>query len=268
MPVATRQATARHGRAWEKTGEVVLERLHYGKLAHGVDLAIPADEGYGVTRRGRALDPALDRALSPAKLVGARRLERDLVDPAAAERGFLLARSIPEWPYAAEPPLTFLRSRFRHEDGERGQGRLYQQSAVWVADFCDWRRRPDTLLALAGAELRAHPDLAVEHAAARLACPSLRLNPPATRSASPGGVAILLDLLMSHARSDEGRLITFGAGCEFDGEADFLAAVGAALRRLPESYPRWRDIVVVCGLRVRIPGLCLRFLPSYGGAGD
>ncbi len=244
----------------------MLELLHYGKLAHGADLAIPADEGYGVTRRGRALDPGLDRALSPAKLAGARRLERDLVDPAAAARGFLLARSIPEWPRATEPPVTFLRSRFRHEDGERGRGRLYQQSAVWVVDFSDWRRRPDALLALAGAALRARPDLAAESAAARLACPPLRLSPPAQRPASPDGVAILLDILTRHAWSEEGCLITFGAGCEFDDEADFLAAVGAALRRLPESYPRWRDIVVACGLRVRVPGLCLRFLPSYRGA--
>ena len=43
--------------------EIVLERLHYGKLAAGADLSIPADEGYGVTRRSSGLDPAFDGAL-------------------------------------------------------------------------------------------------------------------------------------------------------------------------------------------------------------
>ena len=40
--------------------EIKLERLHYGKLAAGADSSIPADEGYGVTRRSLGLDPALD----------------------------------------------------------------------------------------------------------------------------------------------------------------------------------------------------------------
>jgi len=124
------------------------------------------------------------------------------------------------------------------------------------------------LLLLAGAELEAHPDLAQESAAARLACPPLRLRLPASRPAPPGGVAILLDVLARHARTEEGCLVTFGADCDFDSEAEFLAAVGAALRQLPRDYPRWRDIVVVSGLRQRIPGLCLRFLPSYRGAED
>ena len=115
--------------------EIKLERLHYGKLAAGADLSIPADEGYGVTRRSLGLDPAFDGALSPPRLIGTRRLNRDLVDEAARRRGFLLARAAPDWPGAGEPPLALLRARFRHEDGDNGQGRLYQQSAVWLADF-------------------------------------------------------------------------------------------------------------------------------------
>ena len=78
--------------------EIVLERLHYGKLAAGADLSIPADEGYGVTRRSLGLDPAFDGALSPPRLIGTRRLNRDLVDEAARRRGFLLARAAPDWP--------------------------------------------------------------------------------------------------------------------------------------------------------------------------
>jgi len=248
--------------------EIVLERLHYGKLAAGADLSIPADEGYCVTRRSSGLDPAFDSALSPARLIGARRLNRDLVDPAAEARGFLLARSAPNWPGAGQPPLALLRARFRHEDGEQGQGRLYQQSAVWLADFTCWRSSPDALLLLAGAELEALPDLAQESAAARLACPPLRRPLPAPRPAPPGGVAILLDVLLAHARAEDGCLVTFGAGCDFRSEEEFIAAVGEALRLLPRDYPRWRDIVILSGLRHRIPGLCLRFLPSYRGAED
>ncbi|MGA8169815.1 MAG: hypothetical protein WB816_03100, partial [Methylocystis sp.] len=108
--------------------EILLERLHYGKLAAGADLSIPADEGYGVTRRGAGLDPALDAALSPPRLIGTRRLNRDLIDATAWERGFLLARAAPDWPGVEEPPLALLRARFRREDGDKGRGRLYQQS--------------------------------------------------------------------------------------------------------------------------------------------
>ena len=249
--------------------EIVLERLHYGKLAAGADLSIPADEGYGVTRRSLGLDPAFDGALSPPRLIGTRRLNRDLVDEAARRRGFLLARAAPDWPGAGEPPLALLRARFRHEDGDNGQGRLYQQSAVWLADFALWRRHPDALLLLAGAELEAHPDLAGESAAARLACPPLTRRLPSPPKVAPeGGTSILLDVLARHARTEDGCLVTFGAGCDFKSETEFLAAVGAALRQLPHDYPRWRDIVVLSGLRQRIPGLCLRFLPSYRGTED
>ena len=249
--------------------EIVLERLHYGKLAAGADLSIPADEGYGVTRRSSGLDPAFDGALSPPRLIGARRLNRDLVDEAAWRRGFLLARAAPDWPGAGEPPLALLRARFRHEDGDKGQGRLYQQSAVWLADFALWRRHPDALLLLAGAGLEAHSDLAGESAAARLACPPLARPLPAPLKVAPGGgVAILLDVLTRHAGREDGCLVTFGAGCDFKSETEFLAAVGAALRQLPRDFPRWRDIVVLSGLRQRIPGLCLRFLPSYRGTED
>ena len=249
--------------------EIKLERLHYGKLAAGADLSIPADEGYGVTRRSLGLDPTLDGVLSPPRLIGTRRLNRDLVDEAARRRGFLLARAAPDWPGAGEPPLALLRARFRHEDGDNGQGRLYQQSAVWLADFALWRRHPDALLLLAGAELEAHPDLAGESAAARLACPPLTRRLPSPLKVAPeGGTSILLDVLARHARTDDGCLVTFGAGCDFKSETEFLAAVGAALRQLPQDYPRWRDIVILSGLRQRIPGLCLRFLPSYRGTED
>ncbi|MFY9832528.1 MAG: hypothetical protein WAK66_07430, partial [Methylocystis sp.] len=103
----------------------------------------------------------------------------------------------------------------------------------------------------------------------RLACPPLTRRLPAPPKLAPeGGTAILLDVLTRHARTDDGCLVTFGAGCDFKSEMEFLAAVGAALRQLPQDYPRWRDIVILSGLRQRIAGLCLRFLPSYRGTED
>jgi hypothetical protein len=244
--------------------EILLERLHYGKLAEGRELSIPANEGYGVTRRSRGLAPDLDGVLSPPRLIGARRVEPDLIDPAARARGSLLARVLPHWPSGGVPPLALLRSRFRHEDGDDGRGRLYQQSAVWLCGFDSWRRRPDAVLELAGAQLEAKPDLCAESEALRFASPPLRaLLPPPRRSAS-AAVTFALDVLVRYALLDDGCVVTFGAGCEFRDEAQFLAAIGAALRQLPPNYPRWRDISVMSGLRNDLPGICFRFLPSYG----
>ncbi|MBM3625101.1 MAG: hypothetical protein FJX16_07250, partial [Alphaproteobacteria bacterium] len=57
----------------DQTAEISLERLHYGKLASGATLSVPATEGYGVTLRSRNLRPADDRLLSPTQLMALRR---------------------------------------------------------------------------------------------------------------------------------------------------------------------------------------------------
>ncbi|HEY8214319.1 MAG TPA: hypothetical protein VIG36_09355, partial [Methylocystis sp.] len=49
---------------------------------------------------------------------------------------------------------------------------------------------------------------------------------------------------------------------DFASEAAFLRAIGLALQFLPASYPRWREISVVSGLRHAPQGLCLQYLPS------
>ncbi len=246
---------------WEN--EICLERLHYGKLACGPGLSIPAREGYGVTRRSRGLDPSCDAALSPPRLLGVRRLEPELIDQQAQARGCLVARAAPQWPDGAAAPLALLRTRFRHEDGDGGQGRLYQQSAIWLCDFARWRLLPDAVLNLAGAQLEAQPDLAAESEGARFASPPLRRALSSQRP--PGGAAaqLLLQVLARYASSSEGCVVTFGAGCEFRDETEFFAAAGAALRQLPPDYPRWREISIMSGVRQSLPGLCLRFLPSF-----
>ena len=144
------------GPTGEQTAEISLERLHYGKLASGDALSVPPSEGYGVTLRSSNLQPADDRLLSPPQLMALRRFEPDLVDPAARQRGSLLVRLSPE-PHSRR--AIFLRARFRPEDGEGGNGRLYQQSAVWSVAAAEWRRHPAALLAMVGAELEATPDL-------------------------------------------------------------------------------------------------------------
>ncbi len=250
----------------EGANEILLERLHYGKLASGADLSISAREGYGVTRRSRGLNSSFDGALSPPRLIGTRRVEPDLIDAQAQGLGCLLARTAPHWPHQEPPPLALLRVRFRHEDGDKGQGRLYQQSAVWLCDFEHWRGRPDAVLELAGAQLEARPDLAQESEAARFSSAPLRRLLPSPRPSPSGAVALLLGVFEQYARSSEGCVVTFGAGCEFRHEAEFLAAVGGALRQLPQNYPRWREISVMSGLRHSLPGICLRFLPSYSAA--
>jgi hypothetical protein len=243
--------------------EMRLERINYGKLASGPGLSISPREGYGVTRRSRGLDPDWDAALSPSRLLGVRRVEPDLIEQQARARGCFIGRPAPQWPDPGMRPFVLLRTRFRHEDGERGQGRLYQQSAVWLCDFESWLRRPDALLDLACAQLEAEPDLAQESEAARFQSPPLRRAPPPGRPFSSPSAAFLRETLMRYAVSHEGCVMTFGAGSEFRGEAEFLSCVGAALRQLPPDYPRWREISVLSGIRHSLPGICLRFLPSY-----
>jgi hypothetical protein len=246
--------------------DIHIERLHYGKLAEGEERRIPSSEGYGVTRRSRGLDPAFDRAFLPPTLMSAPRFSQEMIDAARHPKGALLVRAAPQWP-DDESPLVMLRARFRSESGEGREGRLYQQSAVWAADFDLWRRFPATFLALAQHGLEAEPDLVEESAAARFQSEPLRLRvkPYAGACASQENVGALLDVLAKGARTGEDCVVTFGEGCDFASEAAFLAGVGLALQQLPPNYPRWRDVSVLSGLRQILPGLCLRFLPGYAG---
>jgi hypothetical protein len=245
--------------------DLFLERLNYGKLA-AADARIPPAQGYGVTRRSLGLDPAHDGALSPPRLMELRRFEPELVDKDAWPRGCLVVRVAPDWPPGEAAPVALLRARFRPESGEHGRDRLYQQSAVWATDFPSFRRWPAAVLALAGEALVASPDPLAEPEAARFASPPLvaRVGPPKPRTnVSAASVAVILNVLLGAARTDEGRLVTFAEGSDFTTEAEFLAAVGLALEALPKHYPRWREISVVSGLHNALPGLCLRYLPSY-----
>lgn len=257
---------------WPHSGdeaEFSIERLNYGKLAIDDDLRIPSTEGYGVTRRSRGLDPARDRALLPPRLLDVRRFDPDLLDEKSHAKGCLLARVAPDWPAGSAPPVTLMRARFRPEDGEERRGRLYQQSAIWVAEFESWRRRPAALLALADAELEARPDLLRESEAARLGAEPLR-RPIASlverarqTPVSFTGAARLLEALIDAAYAESELLLTFGEDDEFANESEFLAATGLALQVLPEDFPRWRDVSVLSGLRHSLPGLCIRYLPSW-----
>jgi len=246
--------------------DIHIERLNYGKLAEGAGRRIPSSEGYGVTRRSRGLDPAFDRAFLPPTLMSAPRFVPEHVDAALTRKGALIVRAAPDWP--GDAPLVMLRARFRSEDGENREGRLYQQSAVWATDFELWRRFPATLLALAEHGLEAEPDLVSDSAAARFLSDPLRLRvkPYAGATLSQESVSVMLDVLAKGARSGEDCVVTFGEGCDFASEAAFLAAVGLALQNLPPSFARWRDVSVLSGLRQSLPGLCIRFLPSYAAA--
>lgn len=257
----------------DDTAEVFLDRLHYGKLASGATLRIPATEGYGVTRRSRNLRADDDRLLSPPRLTGLRRLEAERIDPAARRLGGLLARVAPE---QESRRAVFLRARFRPEDGEGGQGRLYQQCALWIVSSAEWRRHPAALLAMAGAELEARPDLVTQDQASRFGDGPLsylmrRVDPRDAWSALEEALekarwaAPTLEFLARGAERGEDATLTFGAD-DFAAEADFLAAMGLALQFLPLSYPRWREISVVSGLRCAPQGLCLRYLPSLRAA--
>ena len=257
----------------DDTAEVSLERLHYGKLAAGAALSVPAAAGYGVTLRSCNLRPSDDRLLSPPRLMALRRFEPDLVDPGARRRGALVARVSPE-PNSRR--AIFLRARFRPEDGEDGHGRLYQQSAIWTVASADWRRHPAALLAMAAAELDARPDLASEAESVRFSAEPARyvvrlLDPQEVWSALEDSLektrwaAPVLEFLARGAETGEDATLTFGAD-DFASEAAFLRAIGLALQFLPASYPRWREISVSSGLRHESPGLCLRYLPSLRAA--
>jgi len=257
----------------DDTAEISLDRLHYGKLAFGATLRVPATAGYGVTLRSCDLQPNDDQLLSPPRLMGLRRFEPDLVDPASRRRGAFLARVAPE-PNARR--AIFLRARFRPEDGEDGHGRLYQQSAVWSVSAADWRRHPAALLAMTESDLEALPDLATEDEAARYNAAPARylvrfLDSRDVWSALEDALeetrwaATTLEFLARGAETGADATLNFGAD-DFPDEAEFLRAVGLALQFLPESYPRWREISVVSGLRNAPEGLCLRYLPSLRAA--
>ena len=242
---------------------VTLYRLHYGKLAEGEERRVAPTSGYAITRRSQGLDAAWDAHLSPLRLTGLRRFEPDDLDLDARGDGCLDARAVGD-------TLVFLRARFRPEDGERGFGRLHQQSTIWLGAHDAWRRFPKAFLSLAARELHARPDLVTEAEAARLADAPLRwrVNRPDPRKvmallhrapwASP-----MLEMLLDGADSGSDAMRDFGAH-DFATEADFLAAVGYALQVLPPNFPRWSDISVVSGLVSPLPGLCLRYVPSWG----
>lgn len=249
----------------EEAAGIFLWRLHYGKLAAGPDRHIPATEGFGVTRRSAGLGAEDDALLSLHRVIGVRRLDSDMIDEASRGEGCLVVR-------ADSARASILRARFRREDGDHGHGRLYQQSAVWLADASHWRRHPAALLAIAGADIQATPDALDEDEAARFGEAPLHyhidsFDPDAVRCVVEEVVEEtqwalpMLDLFAEGAESGADAALTFGAE-DFESEAEFLAAAGLVLQFLTEHYPRWEDISVVSGLRHALPGLCLRYLPG------
>lgn len=242
---------------------VTLYRLHYGKLAEGEERRVAPASGYAITRRTQGLDPAWDPYLSPLRLTGLRRFEPDDIDLDARGPGCLVVRAVGD-------SMAFMRSRFRPEDGERGFGRLHQQSAIWVGAQDAWRQFPKAFLALAARELNARPDLVTESETVRLNDAPLRwrVNRPdpakvmALLERAPWA-APMLEMLLDGAETGSDAMRDFGAH-DFATEADFLAAVGYALQVLPPNFPRWSDISVVSGLVSPLPGLCLRYVPSWG----
>ncbi len=244
---------------------LTFHRLHYGKLAEGAERRVSASAGYAVTRRSAGLDPAWDPYLSPLRLTGLRRFEPDAIDLEARAAGCLVMRTVGE-------SVIFMRARFRPEDGERGGGRLHQQSAIWVGSFEGFRRNPAGCLSIAAYDLRALPDLASESEALRLNEAPMRWRvsrpePGAVRrivERAPWALA-MLEALLDAADSGADACLDFGAR-DFPSEDAFLAGVGCVLELLPPGYPRWRDINVVSGLSNPLPGLCLRYLPSWGRA--
>ncbi len=255
------QATDFHAGA-ESSASISFRRLHYGKLAHGDDLAVAASEGYRVTRRAHDVDAGLVGALSPARLLGVRRFHPDMIDEGARATGCLVGRAAPGDSFA------LARMRFRPEDGEDGHGRLHQQSAVWVTDFDAWRRHPAACIFIAGQALRAAPDRCEEPEQARLGEAPRRWrfhrpDPARVRQMlehTPGGSAVLTFLADAADTGGDVRA-DFGPG-EFASEKDFLAVVGLALQYLPLSYPRWRDIAIVSGFDGVVPSVCLRYAPA------
>lgn len=248
--------------AGEESCIISFHRLHYGKLGEGEERRVPPSAGYAVTRRSRGLGREWDPYLSPLRLMGLRRFEPDAIDIDARTTGCLVARSVGD-------SIILLRARFRPEDGERGFGRLHQQAAIWVGALEAFQRHPAASLTVAAQELRALPDLAHESEAARLNDAPLswriaRLSAEGVRHVverSDWAVPIL-ELLLEGAETGADAVRDFGAH-DFASEAEFLAAVGLTLQMLPRAFPRWRDISVVSGLAHPLPGLCLRYVPSW-----
>lgn len=244
---------------------VTFHRLHYGKLAEGAERRVPASAGYAVTRRSAGLDPAWDPYLSPLRLTGLRRFEPDAIDIEARGAGCLVMRVVGE-------SVIFMRARFRPEDGERGGGRLHQQSAIWVGSFVAFCSDPAGCLSIVAHDLRALPDLASESESARLSEAPMqwrvsRPEPGAMRRVverAPWALA-MLETLLDGADSGADACLDFSAR-DFASEEAFLGAVGCVLELLPPAYPRWRDISIVSGLANPLPGLCLRYSPSWGRA--
>jgi hypothetical protein len=249
--------------AGEESCIISFHRLHYGKLGEGEERRVPASAGYAVTRRSQGLGPDWDPFLSPLRLMGLRRFEPDAVDIDARSAGCLVARAVGD-------SMAFMRARFRPEDGERGFGRLHQQAAIWVGALDAFQRHPAASFAVAARELWALPDLAEENESARLNDPPLRWRVALPDledvrrvvERAPWALA-MLELLLDGAETSNDALRDFGAH-DFASEAEFLAAVGLTLQMLPMAYPRWRDISVASGLAHPLPGLCLRYAPSWG----
>lgn len=249
----------------DETSIISFHRLHYGKLAEGEERRVVPSAGYAITRRSVGLDPAWDCHFSPLRLIGLRRFEPDAIDIDARQTGCLVARTVGDC-------MVFMRARFRPEDGECGFGRLHQQAAIWVGEQESWRRNPAAWLALAAHELHALPDLASEDAAGRLNDAPLRWRLPRPDAngvrrvveREPWAVP-MLEMLLDGAEAGGDQLLDFGAH-DFATEGRFLAAVGFALLMLPPAYPRWRDVSIVSGLANPLPGLCLRYVPSWGRA--
>jgi hypothetical protein len=249
----------------DETGLISFRRLHYGKLAEGPEGRVPPDAGYAVTRRAGDLDAQTESLLSPLRLTGLRRFEPDVIDIDARGAGCLVIRTFGD-------KSVLMRARFRPEDGEQGFGRLHQQSAIWVADFADFAGMPAACLALAARDLHAVPDRASESAVARLseAPLSWRAARPAPDSVqrilerAPWAVP-MLETLLDGADHGGDAMRDFGRH-DFATEGAFLSAVGFVLEALPSAFPRWRDICIVSGLSSALPGLCLRYLPSWGRA--
>lgn len=246
---------------------LAIRRLHYGKLVDAATGVVPPQSGYGVTRRSRDLDPALEGHLSPARLIGRRRFAPEAVETPARRSGCLVVRA------TARDAVALLRARFRPEDGEDGGARLHQQTSVWVIAFDDWRRFPAACLAIAAGHLRADPDAIAEASAVRLAeAPARwrfrRPDPDRARAVVLRAAwgTIMLEFFLSVAGSDTDACLNFGAG-EFASEKEFLTAVGFALQSLPASYPRWRDISLASGLAHAVPGVCLRYSPEASANG-
>lgn len=238
---------------------IAIRRLHYGKLTDAATGVVPPREGYRITRRSMDLDPELEGRLSPARLIGRRRFEHDALEPSARPMGCFVARM------ASTDAMALLRARFRPEDGEDGGARLHQQSSVWVVASEDWRCFPAACLSIAARQLRADPDHVDEAETARLAEAPARwrfrkIAPEqahAVLTRAPWGQAMLAHFIDA-AELDGDAALTFGVS-DFGCENDFLAAVGFVLQALPASYPRWRDVSVVCGLDHALPGVCLRY---------